>query len=145
VPGERPIFVVERDGAFEMGDGFGGFAALRVCDGEHVERVVVVRVFVAHQAEMGDCLVVAAAVDRERGCVEPFVDRLRRFLAGTRLPPANVEVEPDALVQFFLVGILAQDRLEQVGRPPVIVALEGFEAAFVQCDGVDLGRTTLRR
>ena len=42
-----------------MGDRFGVFAALRVGDGEHVERVVVVGIFVADQAQVRDRLVVA--------------------------------------------------------------------------------------
>ena len=69
-------------------------------------RVVVVGVFVANQAQMRDRLVVLAAVDRERRGVEPLVDGLRRGFARRRLALADVQVQPDALVQFLLLGIL---------------------------------------
>ena len=65
-----------------MGDGFGVFAALGVRDGEHVERVVVVGILVAHQAQVRDRLVVVAAVDGERRRVQPLVDGLRRGSRG---------------------------------------------------------------
>ena len=66
---------------------------------------------------MGDRLVVAAAVDRERGGAQPFVDRLRRFLSGVRLPLANVEVEANALLQLFFVGALRAGPIRG-GRSP---------------------------
>src|SRR5580765_5341080 len=68
---EGAIFGVERNRTLEMRDGFRVLAALRVRDGEHVERVVVVGILVAHQAEMGYRLVVASAVDGERRRIQP--------------------------------------------------------------------------
>ena len=82
VSGEGAVLRVERDGAFEMRDGLGVLAALRVGDGEHVEGVVVVGVFVAHEAQMCDRLVVLSAVDGERRRVQAFVDGLRAAPRG---------------------------------------------------------------
>ena len=79
---ERTILRVERDGAFEMRDRFGVLVPLGVGDGEHVERVVVVGILVAHEAQVRERLVVRAAVDRERRRVEPLVDGLRRGSSG---------------------------------------------------------------
>src|ERR1700730_10672610 len=56
--GQTPVFGVECDGALEVGDRFGVLGALRVRDSQHVQRVVVVRIFVAHEAEVGDRLIV---------------------------------------------------------------------------------------
>ena len=66
-PGKRPILRVERDGSFQMGHGFGQIAALGMGDGQHVQRVIVVGILVADQTELGNRLVVAPAVDRDRG------------------------------------------------------------------------------
>ena len=60
-----------------MRDRFGMFAALGVCNGEHVERMVVVRIFVTDEPEVGNGLVVAPAVEGEGGRIEPFLDALR--------------------------------------------------------------------
>ena len=73
-PGEGAVLGVECDGALEVCDGFGVFAALRVRDREHVERVVVVGIFVADEPQVRDRLIVAAAVDGERRRVQAFVD-----------------------------------------------------------------------
>ena len=97
--------MVEGDRSLEMGDGFGVFVALRVRDGQHVERVIVVRIFVAHETQVRNRLVVLPAVDGERRRVESLVDRLRRGLALRRLPLADIQVEPYALVQLLLLRI----------------------------------------
>ena len=95
-----------------MRDRLGVLAALRVRDGEHVERVVVVGILVADEAQVRDRLVVAAAVDGERRGVETLVDRLRRGFARRGLTLADVQIQPDALVQLLFLGILAEHRLE---------------------------------
>ena len=61
-----------------------------------------------------------------------------------RLPLADVQVEPHALVELLFLGVLAQDRFEQARSPVVVVALERFEAALVERDGLEVGRTPLR-
>src|SRR5262245_61706385 len=77
VSGESPIFGIQGDGAFEVCDGFGRLAALRMSNGQHVERVVVIGILVADQSQVGDGFVVPPPVDGDRGGVEPLVDRLR--------------------------------------------------------------------
>ena len=110
---ERAVFGVQRDGAFEVRDRFGVLAALRVRDGQHVNRVVVVRIFVADEAQVRDRLIVGAAVDGQRRGVEALVDRLRRVLALRGLTLADVQVQPHPLVQFLFFRMQAQHRLEQ--------------------------------
>ncbi len=122
-----------------MGDGFGGLATLRVGHGQHVERVVVVGVLIAHQPQMGDGFVVPAAVDRQRGGVQPFINGLGSLLSGTRLPLADVQVQANAFVELLLVGVLSEDRLEQVSRLTVIVSLQSFQSPFVEGDSIDVG------
>ena len=68
-----------------------------------------------------------------------------RGFARRRLALADVQVEPDALVELLFLGVLAQDRFEQVGGRRVVVALERLEAAFVQRDGLEIGRAPLRQ
>ena len=98
------------DRALEVGDRLDVFAALGVGDGQHVERVIVVGVLVAHQTEVRQGLVVPAAVDRERRREQPLVDGLRRrFLAG-RLALTDVQVQPDPLVQLLFLGVLSAAR-----------------------------------
>ena len=104
--GEGPVFGIEGDGALEVRDRFGVFASLGVGHGEHVERVIVVGVLVAHEAQVRDRLVVPTAVDRKSRGVQPFFDRLGPRFAGRRLALADVEVEPHPLVQLLLFRIL---------------------------------------
>jgi len=122
-----------------MGDGFSEFAALRMGHGQHVQRVVVVGILVAHQAEMRDGFVVAAPVDREGGGIEPFVDRLRGLLARGCLALADVQIEADTLVEFLLIGVLPENRLEKVRCLSVVMPLQSFETALVERYGVDIG------
>ena len=143
--GEGAVFRVERDRTLEVRDRFGVLAALGVRDREHVERVIVVGIFVAHEAQVHDRLIVLAAVDGERRRVEPFFDGLRRGLAGRDLAPADVEIQPHALVQLFFFRVLAQHRFEDVLGAAVIVMLERLEAAFVQRHRLEVGRSALRR
>src|SRR5919204_6321707 len=51
---QRAVLGVQGDGPFEMRDGFSRLVALRVRDGKHVQRVVVVGIFVADQSEMAN-------------------------------------------------------------------------------------------
>ena len=143
--GQRPVLRVERNGPLEMGDSLRQFAPLRVCDGNHVERVVVVRVLVAHQPQMGEGLVVAAAVDGQRRGVEPLVDGLRSRILRRRLPGADVQVEADAFVQFLLFRVEPQDRLEQRRGAPIVVFLDRSQPTFVQGDRLDVGGAPLGR
>ena len=71
------VLSIQRNGAFEVRDRFGMLVALRVSDREHVERVVVVGVLVANEAKVCDGFVVASAVERQRGRVQPLVNGLR--------------------------------------------------------------------
>jgi len=41
-------------------------------------------------------------------------------------------------VQLLFLGILPQNRLEQVRRPVVIVTLKRIEAAFINRDGFEI-------
>ena len=75
------------------------FPSLVMGHRQHIERVFVVGILVANEAEVRDCLVVPAAVDRQRRGVEAFLDGLRASFAWSGLALANVEVEPDAFVE----------------------------------------------
>jgi hypothetical protein len=121
-----------------MSDRFGMLVTLGMRDGKHVQRVIVVRILISHETQVGDRLIVLAAIDRKRRGVKPLVDRLGRRFARSRLPLADVQVQTDALVQLLLFGILPQNRLEQVRRPVVIVTLKRIEAAFVNRDGFEI-------
>src|SRR5262245_66287717 len=95
-----------------MGNRLSVLVPLSVRDGEHVDGVVVVRVFVAHEAKMRDRLVVLSAVDGERRRIQALVDGLRIWNSRSGLSLTDVEVEPNPFVQFLLFGILAQHRLQ---------------------------------
>ena len=97
-----------------MGDRFGRFTTLGVRDGEHVERVIVVRILVADQPQVEERLVVVAAVDRERRRIEALVDRLRRGLPRQHLTLADVQVEADALVQLLSSGYCRSTELKRL-------------------------------
>ena len=103
---------IERDGALEMRDRLGVLVPLSVRDGEHVDGVVVVRVFVAHEAKMGNRLVVLPAIDGERRRVQALVDGLRIRHSRGRLPLTDIQVEPNPFVQFLLFRILPQHRFQ---------------------------------
>ena len=92
-----------------MGNGFGMVATLGMGHRQHVEGVIVIGIFVPHQVEVRDGLVVPPAIDGEGRRVQAFVDGLRRRLTGRDMPLADVQVEADALLELFFVGILAQD------------------------------------
>ena len=64
--GHRAILGIHGDRAFDVCHGFGELAALRVGDGKHVQRVVVIGIFVSHEPEVRDGFVVASAVQRQR-------------------------------------------------------------------------------
>jgi hypothetical protein len=93
VAGEGAIFRVQSDRTLEVRDGFSMLVTLGVRDGEHVDRVIVVGILVADEAQMRDRLVVLPAVDGERRRVEALVDGLRRGLLVRCLPLTDVEVE----------------------------------------------------
>src|SRR5437667_7319283 len=112
--------------------------------GEHVDGVIVVRVFVAHEAKMSDRLVVLSAVDRKRRRVQALVDGLRIWNSRCRLALADIEVEPNPFVQFLLFGILAQHRFQNGGSLTVIVSLERLDTALVQSHRFKVGRSSLR-
>ena len=74
--GYRPILWVQSDGAFQVCDGLDDFATLCMCNGEHVEGMIVVWVFVPNKTQMCDGFVVATTVQSQRRCVEPFTQTL---------------------------------------------------------------------
>ena len=139
--GQRAILGIQRDRALEVGDSLGVLTSLRVSDSEHVERVIVVGIFVAYEPEMRNCLVVLSAVQRQRRGVQALIDRLRRALAGGRLPPADAQVQPNTFLELLFVRVLAEHRLQQVDGAMVVVALEGLQSPLVQRDGLNVGRS----
>ncbi len=128
-----------------MGDGFGGLIPLGVGDGEHVERVIVVRILIPDKPKMSNGLIVLTAIDGESGRVQALVDRLRRILALCGLPLADVQIQPNSFVQFFFVGILPEHGLERVDRRAIVVPLQRLKAPLVQSYGFEIGRSTLWR
>ena len=141
---ERAVLGVERDCAFEVCDGFGRFAALGVRNRQHVQRVIVVGVFVANQPQVCEGLVVAPAVDSERRRIQTLFLRLRGGLLRLDLAVADVQVLPDAFVQLLFLGILTQDALECLGCPFEIMPLQCPHPALVKCDRLDVRHPVLR-
>jgi hypothetical protein len=129
--GQSAILGIQGYRAFHVRDGFSQLAALCVGDGEHVQRVVIVRILVSNETEVRDRFVVPAAVQRDRGSVKTLLDGLRDRLVVRRLFATDVQIQPDAFVQFLFIGILPEDRLESVGGAGIIVSLEMFEALLV--------------
>jgi hypothetical protein len=56
----------------------------------------------------------------------------------------HVQIETDALVKLFLVGVAGEDGLKQFGRLPILVPLKSFYALFVPSDRLDVGRSARR-
>jgi hypothetical protein len=144
VAGEGAVFGIQGYRALEVGDGFGVFVALCVRDGEHVNRVIVVGILVADQAQMRDGLVVLPAVDGQGRGVQTFVDGLRGGFFLRRLALTDVQVEPHPLVKLLFLRILAKDRFQEVGRLLIGVPLQGFQAALIQRDRLEIGGSPLR-
>ena len=137
--GEGAVLGIERDGPLEMGDRFRVLAALRVRDSKHVQRVIVVGIFVADEAQMRDSLIVLPAIEGERRGVQTFVNCLRRRFARGRVAPADAQVETDPLVEFLFLWVLPEHRVQDVGGVVVLVPLQRFEAALVESDGLNVG------
>jgi hypothetical protein len=125
--------------------GLGVLVPLGMGDGKHVERVIVVGILVANQAQVRDGLVVLAAVDCERGGVQTFGHGLRRVFALRSLSLADIQVETDALVKLLLVRVLPEHTLECVYRRAIVMTLKGFEPTLVKRDRLEVGRSPLRR
>ena len=66
VASEGAVLGVERNRALEVGYRFGMLTPLSMCHREHVQSVVVVGIFVAHQMQLRDRILVAAAVYGQR-------------------------------------------------------------------------------
>src|SRR5262249_23581152 len=64
--GETTVLRVGGDRWLEVRNRFRMLTPLSVGDGEHVKRVVVIGVLVAHETQVSNRLVVSATVDRER-------------------------------------------------------------------------------
>src|SRR5690348_12991471 len=75
---EPAVFRVDRYRAFEVRDGFGELPALRVSDRQHVQRVIVVGVFIPDKTQIDEGIVVVAAVDGERRGIKALLEGLRR-------------------------------------------------------------------
>lgn len=140
---ERAIFGVQSDGAFEMGDGFRVFVALRMSDGEHVDGVVVIWIFVTDKTQVRDRLVVLPAIDGKRRGVETLVDRLRRGFLLRGLALTDIQVKTNALVKLALLRVLPQNRFQQAGRLLVCVTLQCFEPPLVKRDRLEIGLSPL--
>src|SRR5204862_6504618 len=76
--GQRAVFRIQRDGPLQIGEGLRGFVALRVSDGEHIERMIVLRILVAYEPQVGDGLIVPPAVDGDGRRIEASLTALRR-------------------------------------------------------------------
>ena len=64
--GQRAILGIHRDRPFDVGHRFSELSALRVSNGKHVQRVVVVGIFVSDEPEVRDGFVVASTVQCQR-------------------------------------------------------------------------------
>src|SRR5437867_465917 len=105
--------------------------------------MVVVGILIADEPEVGDRFVVAAAVNRQRGGIEPLFYRLWRRLTRRRLALADVQVETHSLVQLLFFGVLPEHRLEHLGGRPIVASLQHFDPAFVKGHGFEVGGTAL--
>lgn len=143
VAGEGAVFGIQGYRALQVRDGFGVLVALCVRHGEHVNRVIVVGIFVADQAQMRDGLVVLPTVDGEGRGVQAFIDGLGCGFLLRRLALTDVEVEPDPLVKLLFLRIQAKDRFQEACRLLICVPLQGFEAPLIQCDRLKIGGSPL--
>jgi hypothetical protein len=144
VAGESPILWIERDGAFEVRDGFGVLVPLCMGDRQHVEGVIVVGILVANQAKVCNRLVVLAAVDGERGRVQTLGHSLRRIFTLGSLSLADIQVEADPLEKLLLVRVLPEHALERVYRRAIVMTLKRVESPLVKGDRLEVGRSPLR-
>jgi len=145
VAGERPIFRVQCNRALQVSDRFCMLVPLGMGDSEHVEGVVVIGILIADQAEMGDGLIVLTTIDRERCRVQALVDGLRRCFSLRRLSLTDIEIQPNPLVQFLFFGVLPENGFEQADGFGVGVPLKCLEPSLIDSDGLEIGRTPLRR
>jgi hypothetical protein len=128
-----------------MRNRFGVFATLSMSNGQHVQSVIVVRILVADKSEVRDRFVVSPPVQREGRRIEPLVDCLWSGIAGCFLPPADIEVKPDTLMELLLLGVKSQDRLEELNGCGVVMALDSFQASFIERNRLEITRPSRRR
>jgi hypothetical protein len=114
--GKCPIFRIQRNCALEMCDRFDVLATLGVRNGQHIESVVVVRVLVADEPEMRDGFIIPPAVQCERRGVQAFLQGLRIGLGRRRVSLADIQVQPDPLMQLALIRKRREEVLEQLER-----------------------------
>lgn len=138
------VLGVQRDRSFEVGNGLRHFSTLCVRDREHVQRVVVVGVLVAHQSKVRYRVVVASLVDGQRRGVETLIDGVGRLFLGGGLPAADIQVQPDTLVQLSFFWKSGQHRFEELLGLTVPVALERLNALLVYRDRFHISRSARR-
>src|SRR5262249_361800 len=144
-PSQRAILGIYRDGSLDVRDGFGQFAPLSVRNREHIQCVIVVRILIADETEMQDSFVVASTVERDRRRVQSLVDGLRSRFDGGDLAAADVQVQLYPLVELLLFGKLLQYCFESIRGTRVVMLLQAFKTAFVQCDSLEIRRSSSRR
>jgi hypothetical protein len=137
---EHAVLGIERNCTLKMSDGLGVLAPLRMSYREHVQRVIVVRVFVAHEAQVRDRLVVAAPIERQRRRIQSLFDRLRGRVARRRVALADLQIQPNPLVQLLLFRIPLQDGSKAIDGGIVIVPLKRIESLFLQPNRLDVRR-----
>jgi hypothetical protein len=137
--GKCPIFRIQRNCSLEMRDRLDMFSALSVCDGEHVQSVVVVRILVADEPEMRNGFIVPTAVQCKRRGVQPLLQGLRIGLGRRGVPLADVQIQPDPFMELALIWEGCEETLEQLERAAIIVTLERFETLLIDRDGLGIG------
>src|SRR5262249_47023116 len=73
--------------------------------------------------------------------IQTFLDALRRGFARRGVPLADVQIQPDAFVEFLLFGVLPEHRLKQFQRVVEVVTLQRFDTLFVNRDRFDIRRS----
>jgi hypothetical protein len=137
--GKCPIFRIQRNCALEMRDRFDMLPTLSMCNGEHVQSVVVVRVLVADEPEMRNGFIVPTAVQCQRRGVQPLLKGLRIGPGRRGVPLADVQVQPDPLMELTLIRERCEEVLEQLEGAAIIVTLERFETLLINRDSLGVG------
>jgi hypothetical protein len=139
VSSDRPIVGVQLDGPLQELRGIFQVPPMSFDNGPQIEHLLVLGFMVAGALEVPVGLVETPGIDGQRRREDQLFQRLWNRPVRGLLTLADVQIEPDSLMQLLLVGIGHENGLQNIGRLTIIMRLEGENAALVMRYGLQVG------